>query len=532
MFAQAFNALMSHCRTDAIQIPRAAGALRTRAESDALDAMRRSLGSMPLSERLKNPASYHALQSKRRGALLSLLMIEPTPDVIARIVDLVGMIAEEITWSKNPENTAFEDENHPDIDLQAAETAVLLAWTNHILGERLDACVTGRMRSEVRRRVFKPVLVHDDYPFMLSRGACPMAICADILLAAILLETDEARVGRVVKPMLKLLDDACGRHGRSLVPMEEAVIDISAASDLVQLLRDMTRSYVDLSQGVPAGDWLDEILYPWIQEDLFNDPAGDGMQPNLSGSDIFRIGSAAGDEPLISLGAHLHHRSHRPAATVTGRLLEPAFAEALENTYAKPQRLKYAFLNKNLLMCARMPGLYCSLHVGGGRGNAGDVILFSENQPILADCGRGCAVRNLPVIAGRAQLEQPERPCIADFEPRQDQEQLSVDLTNAYPAACGLRSYQRTALILRAEQVVRIVDAIDLAQPAPVTFRFVSAVRPTVVREAIRLGSVRMTWEGEFDVNTAPLENGLTLIELTAIQPVRQEFFTFNFEHS
>ena len=532
MFTQAFSALMSHYRTDALEIPRPTGARRARAESDALEALRREMTAMPLSERLRNPEAYRALQKRRREDLLSLLLADPVPDVLARVIDLIAMITEEITWSSNPQGMFFEDESHPEIDVQSAETAVLFAWAAHLLGERLDASIVGRMRSEVRRRLFRPALIHDDYDFMRGDSACPMVIAVDLLLSALLLENDESRLGRLVRPTLKLLDECCGRHGRELAPLTETVMDVSAASDLVHLLRDMTRQYVDLSDSIPTGDWLDEILYAWIQDDLFNDPAGNGMHPALSGCDVFRIGESANDGPLIDLGAHLHHRNHLPPATVTGRLLEPSVSDRLESTFGKPQRLRYAALRNNLLMAARVPGLYCSMHVGGKRGNAGDVCLFADSTPVLVDDGSRASSHNLPAIAGREQLAIPSRPCIADFQVRDDQEMMSVDLTHAYPAACGLRSYQRTVLTLRAEHTVRIVDALDLERPSTVSFRFITAVRPTILTAAIRLGCVRMTWEGDFTVSADPLEGGLTRIEMIAVEPVRQAFFTFNFERT
>ena len=146
--------------------------------------------------------------------------------------------------------------------------------------------------------------------------------------------------------------------------------------------------------------------------------------------------------------------------------------------------------------------------------------------------GRDCTYRNLPLLAGRAQLDTPPLPCFADFEDRADREIMSVDLTRAYPAACNLRSYQRTLLTLRSEHTVRIMDALDFTQPESVVFRFVTAVRPAVVSSAVRFGSVRMTWEGNFSVNAVPLENGLTCVELSVSEPVQKAFFAFNFERA
>jgi len=529
MFVQAYSALMSHFRADALEIPKAAGARRARAESDAFDALRREPGTMLLSERLNNPEAYRALQRERREMLLALLIAEPNAAIISRIVDLICLICEESTWSVNAEGAPFDDESHPAIDLQCAETAVLFGWATRICGERLDARVITRMRSEARRRLFKPILVHDDYAFMRSHGPCPMTIAADILLSALLLEDDEARLSRLVKPALRLLDEACGRHGRANVPLAEAVSDISAVTDLVTLLRDGTGGFVNLSESIPTGDWLDEILYPWIQDDLFVDPAGPDMRPQLSGSDYFRVGSAAKDKPLICLASHLHHRIHRPPATVTGRLMELRISDQLERSSDKPQLLRHGATRNNLVMTARMPGLYCALHAGGGRANAGDVCIFADTTQVLTDGG---AHHSLPAIAGHGQLASPTRPCIADFEVREDREIMSVELTHAYPASCGLRSYQRTVLTLRAEHTVRIMDALDLAQPAPVTFRFVTASKPAVISSAVRFGPVRMTWEGPFTAAAVPLEGDLTCVELTASEPVKQAYFAFSFERA
>jgi len=532
MFAQICSALMSRYGTDALENPRPVGARLARAESDALEALRRQPGTMLLSERLKNPAAYRKIQAQRREMLLTLLMVNPTASVMSRIMDLICLICEETTWSANPQGVAFEDENHPSIDLQCAETAVLLGWTVRLLREKLDAGALIRMRNEARSRVFKPMLVYDDYDFMRGTAPCSMTIAADLLLAALFLESDESRALRIVKPALKLLDEACRRHGRALAPMEEVVTDVSAVTDLVGIIRDYSGGLADLSASIPTGDWLDEILFAWIHDDVFNNPAGENMYPELSGSDIFRIGAAADDDTLISLGSHLHHKNHLPASTVTGQLMELALSDRLESSFGKPQRLRYAALRDNLLMSARMPGLYCSLHVGGGRANAGDVCLFADTSAILIDGGKDCAYRSLPVIAGRTQLDKPPLPCFADFEDRDDREIMSVELTRAYPAECNLRSYQRTLLTLRDEHTVRIMDALDLTRPESVTFRFVTAVRPAIVSAAVRFGSVRMTWEGNFTAAAISLENGLTCVELTTAEPVQKEFFAFNFERA
>lgn len=535
MFTQGFATLMSRFRPDAVLLPRVARMRAVQAEGEASQALNCALPDMLLSERLSDPDGWRSIQQSRRRALEALLAVPPTKETIARAADLIALISEESTWSANPSGEYFDEENHPEIDFQCAETAVLFGWTKRILGDALNVRsprIVSRMVAEVRRRALRPAQVHDDYAFMTGGGARPMAIAADLLLAALLLEPDEARLSRALRPMLRILDDCCSRHGRAFAPLTDVVADVSAVSDLVVLLREMTDDALDLTGQLPAGDWLDEILYAWIHDRLFVDPAGDGMQPALSGGDIFRIGHAAGDDQLTALGAMVWHQQHLPSATTTGRLRELSACALMESAFGRPKRLRYAHLRDNRLMAARIPGLYCALHTGGGRGNAGDLCLFADEAPILVDSGRSCPVKNVPVLNDLSQLTAPFRPCIADFEDREDREVMSVDLTAAYPKECGLRSYQRTALTLRPEQTVRIVDALAFDQPCRTSFRFVTAVRPTVLSTAIRLGPVRLTWEGEFTISASPLDNNLTLLEFTAAEPVRQALFSFSFERA
>jgi len=533
MFSRSYSVLISSFQPNALRLPRPAAMNSQRIESAAHQAMEYGMEDMRLSERLRSPAAYHILQQSRRSALEALLSVSPTPERIVQAVDLIAAICEESTWSANTAGTHFDDESKPPIDLQCAETAVLFGWTRRVLGKRLGEVsprIVNRMVCEVRRRFFKPALAHSDYAFLSGKGAFPMVIAVDLLLSCLLLESDDTRVGQMLKPVLRTLDECCGQHGRGLRPLAETVTEISAMADLVLLLQDMTHNALDLTGTYPTDDWLDEVFFHWIDGQLFNDPAGNGLTPLLSGNDIFRIGYIGGDEPLMALGAKVWHANHRASFTVTGRLMELSTGAALEAALGKLPHLRYASTRNNQLMSARIPGLYCSMHVGGDRANAGDVVLLADNSQVLADGGRMCPFRSLPTLGGYTQTPAPSKPCIAEFEAREDREIMSVDLTSAYPAASRLHSYQRTLITLRGESTVRIVDALAFDEPSSVVFSFVTAANATILSTAIRIGAVRMTWEGSFHIDAVPLENGLTQLRFTATQPVQQEIFSFSFE--
>ena len=116
---------------------------------------------------------------------------------------------------------------------------------------------------------------------------------------------------------------------------------------------------------------------------------------------------------------------------------------------------------------------------------------------------------------------------------------MSVDLTRAYPAEASARSIQRTAMALRREGVIRLVDAFDLAEPAAIAFHFITPERPERLMSGLRLGPVDLSWDGELIADIEPLGlrfpegdasgRPLNRIALKTPAPVSRAFFAFTF---
>lgn len=553
MFLRNYQALAALARPEGLPSPQAVGAAREWAQAGAHLAMGRDLPAMPLSQRLSDPEAYRRAQRGRRQALEALMLAEPDAGRTERALDLICMICEESAWSENPKGAPFDDEQHPEIDFQCAETLSLLAWTHRALGERLGSRVCGKLLYEARRRVFSPFLAHSDYPFMRfggsmgAAGGRPMGVLSDIILSAILLETDAARRGAVLKLALRLMDQAVASRESRMLPLPDELAETAAITDLTLLLRKLTRGEVDLTADYPTPEWLDGLLFPWLSGDTFLDPVSGSMRPALSGQELFRVGLAANDEALTALGAALHRAHRLPSATVTGRALDLSCFGMLSAEGNKPPRLKHAATARNRLMQSRFGAMTCAMHSGGGRGNTGSLVLFCGEKPILIEAP-DCA--DVPVIGLFAQLAAPqaEAPeaafggdvCPADFEVQPDREILSVDLTRAYPAKAGARSVQRTAMVLRDEGAVRLVDAFDLETPLPVSVRFFTPQKPERLGGGgLRLGPVDLTWEGELGCDIAPTGTRfptgdasgepLYRVTLTSKAGVSRGFFTFNF---
>lgn len=525
MFYRGYSVLASMARAESLPSPRVQGASRPEQAEGVMRAMQRELADMPISARLNDPEAYLTLQRARRQCLETLIASEPDEASFRRMIDLIGMITEESRWSENPTGAPFDDDLHPEIDFQCAETLMLLAWTSRALGDRLTSRVSGKLLYEARRRVFSPFLAHEDYRFMRGRGHRPLCILSDILLSAILLETSEQRRHALLKQALKLIDQAIDVRAGRVEPMEDAAADTGAITDLAVLLRKLTRGQLDLTPACPTPDWLDQLLYPWLEGEIFCDPAGENMRPRMSGAELFRIGLAANDEALTALGAYLHRSRHIPSATLTGRLLDLSCQALLEAETRKPPRIKCAATPRNRVMVSRFSGMTCCVHAGGNRANAGGIALFCEGDPILTEDG---AAVNLPVIGGRNQLDSPAPECVADYDLRPERDTMTIDLTSAWTPGL-LHSFQRTAIIQRRDAVLRLVDAFDLAEPSVIAFRFHTPIQPVDVTGALRLGRVDFTWEGELTVRFTQTDGGFYCIELTTPAPVTRAFYTFNF---
>lgn len=540
MFYRSYPVLTAYARPDSVAAPKAPGVLAERMQSNAMRAMNRELRAMRLSERLSDPAGYLRLQASRRQSLEALLTAPAEKAVLSRAVDIICMIAEESTWSENPALAPFEDEGRPEIDFQCAETAMLLAWVRRGMGPALDAIsprICTRMLAEVRRRVFAPFLAHGDYPFMHGRGHRPMGVLCDIVLTAILMETDANRRSAVIKQGLRFIDQMIGdMDGRKYplpgpVPLVDFASEVAAITDFTLLVRRITRGELDLTGDYPAPEWLDALLFAWMEDDYFVDPAGDGLKPRMSGAELFRIGLAANDGALAALGADMERHRSEPSSTLTGRILDLNGAQLLAAENRKPPRIKHAAGPRNALMCSRFANMTFAIHTGGGQANAGDILIIAERRPIILGL-KGYS--SLPLIGSWAQQPVPDGACEADFRIKADRELMSVDLTRAYPAAAPVQSCQRTAMVMRAEGMMRIVDALELTDPAPVTFQFFTPECPRYQDGVVRLGPVDFAWEGELIYAAQALPatpecpGGLYRITLTTPESIAQAYYTFN----
>lgn len=530
MFARGISILIgSNVDAGNIPSPRPHDDFADRCAQAALRAMQSEKSDMPLSERMANPALYARIQKKRREQLEAFLWVEPNRDALEAMLDLIGLILSEDHWAET--SSVIDDPSHPIIDVQAAETAMLLAWTLRRHGARLrELCPTLSVciSAQIRRRLLLPITAHSDYPFMRGMGSCPLLILSDLLLSCLMLEGNPSRRQQPVKQIMLLLDRIYALPTASTVPLEDRLTDACAMADLARLLKRISRGELDLTHEVPSGTKLDEILIPWIHADYFFDPAGDGLKPDLCGMDVFRLGYLTQDRALAALGAHLHRLSKGASSSVNGRVLNMEYIRSAQDESEPLPHLRRAASEDCSLMISRMGRLCAGITAGADHANAGDYIVFADSMPIIADAGG--LVHSLPEIDGVAPLTRPRFDVAADADFGRDRDLMSVDLSGIYPEDCGVAAFQRTLMTLRSDHTIRLVDAFELIrQPKEIAFRFVCAQKPMILGDCVRIGKMQLNWDGEMQPEILE-SDGFFLLKLKISCPPRRLICGFRLE--
>jgi hypothetical protein len=478
--------------------------------------------------------NFEAAYFGRRQQLISLLFaecVEGRGRFLDAIANAVWSLCEETSWCLPAHlfiqtlGPGLPDATEPVVDLFAAETAAVLAWTDYLLGTKLDGVhplVRVRLRREVGQRVLTPCLTRDDFWWM---GWQPTGrpvnnwnpwCNSNWLACVLLLESDPARRVNAVHKILRSLDifidhqpadGGCdegpaywGRAGASLFDCLELLhaatgggINLYAEPLVRETARYVMRAHI-------AGDWLLN----------FADAQARGAAESLL---IWRFGRRIGDEALAAYGAWQHQRKPAPwigMITSPGRLLANLFAvAAVESAPAAAPLLRDVWLPDLQVMVARdaqgtSDGFYLAAKGGHNEeshnhNDVGSFVVFLDGEPLLIDLGVETYAaktfspqryeiwtmqsqwHNLPVVNGTHQENGRAFAASVTHHHADDKvAELQLDLTRAWPATAAIDRWTRTLRLERGRQIV-ITDDYRLREARePAAFHFITQAAPAV----------------------------------------------------
>ena len=149
---------------------------------------------------------YFARRDKLTAAVITAILTGNTST--ADITDGVWLLCEETSWCLPAHQPGgLPDPDDPHVDLFAAETAALLAWTALLTGEHED-----RVRREVKVRVLDPYRARDDWGWLGLNGRAKLNnwtpwIHSNLLIASLLLDDQpQSTANRAVAALDRYLD--------------------------------------------------------------------------------------------------------------------------------------------------------------------------------------------------------------------------------------------------------------------------------------------------------------------------------------
>lgn len=444
-----------------------------------------------------------------------------------RIMDGVWLICDEADWvipAHIPHEYALQPwykEEHPYIDLFAAETGSTLAWIYALVRDALNAVtpqICDRLLYCLRERIIKPFLAHDMYWMGLDGRRVnnwnPW-ILSNVLSVCALTETDTAVREQVVNRVCRSLDSFIdGYYTDGGCDEGPSYWTAAGASmfDCLELLWDMTGGYVDVF-GEELVRRMGEYEVDFhIDGDYFINFADCPAHMMPSARLIGRYGRRTGSRRMIDFGAYFTAAMKQSDCALHWKLYRSIKSICeIQPDCKNYQPAAQSWYNGIQVMSERADGLFLACKGGHNaeshnHNDVGSFIIYADGEPLILDAGVGqytkktfsserytiwsmCSdYHNLPTVNGCTQ--QPGGNYRAkDVVYDQDGHSLTLDIAPAHPAEAGLVSLKRTAKM--ADGVISVSDDVKLSAPGSVVFTLMCGRKPII-------GDGVITFDGGF----------------------------------
>jgi len=545
--------------------------------------------------RTGNRSNYEGVRGVRRDRLRELVIsecLEGKGRFLDDILNGIWTTCEETFWGVpahlglQKAGPGLPDTAEPAVDLFAAETASLLAWTDYLLGpqlEKLSPLLRERIRLEVDRRILTPSLERDDFWWMGLKSSGRASgvnnwnpwISSNWLTGALLLERDQKRRAAAAHKILRVLDRFLGSyHADGGCDEGPGYWDRAGGSlfDCLELLHSASRGALDFYQ-VPLVQEIGRYIYrAHIKDNYFTNFADASARVSIAGDLVFRYGRRIGDRRMEALGAFAAAR--QPGgfgrSGSIGRQLPALFnLAAFRKAPASEPLLRDVWLPGIQVMAARLKegsaeGFYLAAQGGHNaeshnHNDVGNFMVYAGGKPLVIDVGvetytaktfsskryeiwtMQSAYHNLPAINGVMQMAGRQFAA-SEVTYRSDDRaaEFSLNIAQAYPAEAGLEFWKRTLRLDRLKNQIEVLDSYSLKKPAArITLSLMTPAKVTQSGSGeLRLADARLLYDSQALAATTEeirVEDGrlrsvwgdrLYRIQLAAGKPAAQSAWT------
>ncbi len=495
-----------------------------------------------------NRSNFQGVSFGRRAQLAELVLgecMEGKGRFLDDVLNGVWTICEETYWGVPAHVGAQErgrglpDVKEPTVDLFAAETGMLLAWTYYLLGDGLDEIsplVGERIVYEVRRRIIDVNLERDDFWWMGFNGRAVNNwnpwICSNWLAAVLILEEDQEKRVQSVFKILRCLDNFLNPYPRDGGCDEgPGYWDRAGGSlfDCLELLASASGGIIDVFNE-PLIEEIGKYIYRvYISDSYFINFADAAAKLNANANVIYRYGKSITDETMAGFGAFLAEQQGlgeddvRGSFGWLGRVLPALFGlkELLAAEAVEPLERDFWFGELEVMGARSFRGSNDGFYVAAKGGHnaeshnhndIGNFIVYADGLPVIIDVGvetytaktfsgtryeiwtMQSAFHNLPTINEVMQKEGRNFKA-GDVRYEEDNKKVSfsLDISSAYPEEAGINSWKRTITLNRGKDVV-ILDEYQLEEAREnLQMSMMSWCEPELVEE----GKIRLEFPEE-----------------------------------
>lgn len=489
--------------------------------------------------------SYQNPHFRRRTRLHDLVLAECAEGngrFLDTIADNVWLTCEETFWGwpahldEQRAGRDLPDIAEPVVDLGVGESAALLAWTDHLLGEVLDPVspqLRRRIRREVDRRILTPCLERDDFWWLgWHRRQHPVNnwnpwVNSNWLACVLLLESDADRCARAVHKIMRSLDVFLAHQSPDGGCDEGPVYWGRAAAslfDALELLHHATGGRISLFNEPLIAEMGRFILRAHVAGDWFINFADASATTHIEGALVQRYGRLVGDASLVDFGRWFEHQqAGRPLPHIRsinrtlGALLDRG--PTTDHAIKAPPLLRDVWLPHLQVMVARdAAGTAAGFFVAAKGGHnaeshnhndLGSFLVYLDGEPLLIDVGVETYTaktfspqryeiwtmqsqwHNLPTVNGVMQAAGREFAARGiGYAADDTAATFSLDLAGAHPPAAAVSRWQRTLRLERGGPLI-LTDGFTLGNAAaPVVFNFITSQAPVMQEGAILLRTI------------------------------------------
>lgn len=465
-----------------------------------------------------NRRRYENKFNDRRNALACLVIsecIEANGSYLDQIINGIWSLCEESSWTVPAHmymsmRRELPDINDPVVDLHAADTARLLAWTLYLLEPQMheiSPVLCSRAREEVNRRTITPFLQRNNFWWMgyhndkrnskRMNNWTPRCI-SGVLTSLLLLEQNEEKRIEGVHKTLLILDRFISSYPNDGGCDEGSNYWESAAGALfycLELLYGATNGEINVFHYPLISDMGEFICKVHIVGNDFVN-FGDGSARQVSsGNLIYRYGQFVQSPWMIQLGqTNKDYGDTWKKCVQLDYALSALFNRAEADDNVMQHAVRDVWLPELQMMTARESELtYSGFYIAAKGGHnaeshnhndVGQFIVYVDGQPALIDVGveeytaatfgksryeiwtMQSAYHNLPTVNGvqqHAGEEYTARNIVYNSD--DTKAEFSLNLEKAYPEEAGLISWRRRLILHRLpEAYVELEENFSLTE--------------------------------------------------------------------